>query len=70
MGAAHSCLRALDSGLFAGTTWIPDSNLKWIPDPLSCTPYSKAQDSGFHKQNFLGFQNPDFLTWGEIGEHF
>ena len=61
MGVAHCCLWAPDSGLFAGTTWIPDS--------LSCTPDSKAQDSGFHKQNFLGLQNPDFLTWGEIGEH-
>ena len=23
-------------------------------------------DSGFHKQNFLGFRNPDFLRWGYI----
>ena len=22
-----------------------------IPDPLSCVTFSKAQDSGFHKQN-------------------
>ena len=36
---------------------IPDSKRK------------KFRDFGFHKQNFLGFQNPDFLTWGEIGEH-
>ena len=34
-----------------------------IPDSLSCIPDSRAQDSGFHKQNFLGFRNPDFLTW-------
>ena len=27
---------------------------------LSCIPYS-----GFHKQKFSGFRNPDFLTWSE-----
>ena len=29
----------------------------WIPD-------SKVQDSGFHKQQFPRFQNPNSLTWG------
>ena len=29
-----------------------------IPDSLSCILVSKAQDSGFHKQNFLGFRIP------------
>ena len=39
----------------------------WIPDPLSCIPDSKAQDFGFHRQNFMdsGFQNPHSLTWGQ-----
>ena len=32
--------------------------LRRILDSLSCIPDSKAQDSGFHKQKFLGFQNP------------
>ena len=38
--------------------WIPI--ISGIPDSLSCVPDSKAQDSGFHKQKFLGFRNPDF----------
>ena len=36
-----------------------------IPDSLRCIPDSKANDSGFRKQNFPGFRNPDALTWGE-----
>ena len=36
-----------------------------IPDCLSCIPYSKTQDSGFHEQKFPGFRNLDSLTWGE-----
>ena len=49
--------------------WIPI--LCRIPDPLSCIPYSKAQDSGFHKQNFPGFRirNPDYLIWGDLIKH-
>ena len=43
--------------------WIPI--ISRIPDSLSCIPDSKAQDSGFHKQNFYGFRDPDSLTWGE-----
>ena len=56
-------------------TWIPDSIVSGIPDSKSCSPYSKAQDSALHKQKFrgfriprekfLGFQNPDSLTWGD-----
>ena len=36
-----------------------------IPDSLSCIPDSKAQYSGFHKQKFPRFRNPDSLTCGE-----
>ena len=36
--------------------WIPI--VSGIPDSLSCIPDSKAQDCGFHKQNFHGFRNP------------
>ena len=36
--------------------WIPI--VIGIPDSLSCIPDSKPQDSGFHKQNFLGFRIP------------
>ena len=59
--------------------WIPDSRhlipvfskgtLDWIPilsripDSLGCIPDSKVQDSGFHKQKFHGFHDPDSLTW-------
>ena len=37
--------------------WIPVASE--IPDPFSCIPDSKAQDSGFNKQQFLGLRNPD-----------
>ena len=37
--------------------WIPIAN--GIPDPLSCIPDSKAQDSGFHMQIFRWFRIPD-----------
>ena len=36
--------------------WIP--LVTGIPDSLSCIADSKAQDSGFHKQNFPGFRIP------------
>ena len=46
-----------------------------VADSLSCIPDFKGQDSGFyeqilpdsgfHKQKFLGFRNPESLTWGE-----
>ena len=51
----HPCMQGnprqswiLDSSLFCGT---------WIPDYLGCILDSKAQDSRFHKQNFLRFRN-------------
>ena len=36
-----------------------------IPDPLSCTLDSKAQDSGFNKQKFHGFGNGESLIRGD-----
>ena len=44
--------------------WIPI--LSRILDSLTCTPDSKPQDSGFHKQKFHGFRNPDSLTWDDV----
>ena len=44
--------------------WIPLVSV--ILDSLSCIPYSKAKDSWFHKQEFLTFRNPDFLTRGNL----
>ena len=35
------------------------SNFSGIPDP-------KAWYPGYHKQNFLGFRNPDYLRWGDF----
>ena len=43
--------------------WIPI--FSGIPDSLNYIPDSKTQDSGFHKQNFPGFRNPDSLTWND-----
>ena len=52
--------------------WISDSRY-WIPYLWQwnldsgflqhCIPDSKAQDSGFHKQKFPVFRNPDCLTY-------
>ena len=46
------------------TLWVPDSRYGFqflsvelgflIPDSMSCILDSKAQESGFHKQDFLG----------------
>ena len=36
-----------------------------ILDYYSCILDSKTQDSGFYRQKFPGFRNPDSLTWGE-----
>ena len=44
--------------------WI--SIVSRIPDALACIPDSKPQDSGFDKENFPGFGNPDSLTCGHI----
>ena len=43
--------------------WIPI--VSGIPNSLSCIPDSNAQDSGFHKQKFPGFQDLDSLTAGD-----
>ena len=37
-----------------------------IPDSLSCTPESKAQDYGFLKQNFPQFRNPNSLALAKL----
>ena len=55
--------------VFVSGTWILDSIVSGILDSLSCILDSKAHDSGFHKQNFLGFRNPDSLTWGDYHQH-
>ena len=33
-----------------------------IPDSFSSIPDSNTQNSGFHKQTFIRFRNPDYLT--------
>ena len=41
-----------------------------ISGSLSCIPFSKAQDSGFNKQNWYpGFQNSYSSTWGDKRSH-
>ena len=40
----------------APVSWIPF--LSGIPDSLSCIPYSKAHDSGFHRKNFQNSRIP------------
>ena len=55
--------------IFANGNWIPDPKICGFPDSLSCIPDSKTQDSGsheqifpasgFHKQKFVAFRNPD-----------
>ena len=67
--AVDSGFQVLDQVFFSET---------FIPDSLSCIPDSKAQgswssiphstgkifpDSVFHKQKFLGFRNPDSITY-------
>ena len=42
---------------------FPDFGVEWKA-VLDC----KAQDTGFHNQNFPVFQYPDFLTWGETSQ--
>ena len=49
--AVDSGFQVLDSGFFVCEIGIPDS---------------KVKDSGFHKQNFLEFRNPDYLRWGDF----
>jgi len=45
--------------VFVSGFWILGSNCLWDSGFLEL--YSKAQDSGFHKQNFPGFQIPQSL---------
>ena len=52
-GIRDSGFEILDYGFLVSGTWIPDFNR--YTD-------SKALDSGVQKQNFSGFQSPDFLT--------
>ena len=63
-----SGFQVLDSGICQWNFefWIPVVN--GSPDPLSCFLDSKAQYSGFYKQNFpdSGIRKPDSLTLGEI----
>ena len=51
------CEWSLDSGFWSSVAGIPSS--------LSCIADSKAQESWFHIQKFLGFGNPHSLTWSE-----
>ena len=60
--AEDSGFQVLDSPI---CQWNLDSGFQSLVG-LGCFPDSKAQDSGFHKQNFPGFRNLDFLTWGDI----
>ena len=46
--------------------WFWIATFIGIPDSLSCIMDSKAQDSGLYKQKFLGFRNPDSLTWVDL----
>ena len=46
--------------------WILDSLFSGILDSKSWILDSRAQYSGFHKQKFPGFRNPDYLTWGDF----
>ena len=57
----------LDSRFFVSGSCGMDSrdcNHYWIPDSLSCIPFSKTQDFQFHKQHFPGFWIPQAkLSW-------
>ena len=63
--ALDSKFQLLDSRSFSVElgSWIPI--VSGILDSYSCTPDSKSQDSGFHRQKFPRFRNPDSFTWGE-----
>ena len=61
--------------MFLSFERVAQSNLEWISSKVDSgfqclvgfrIPDSKAQDSGFHKQKFPGFWNPDSLTWGDL----
>ena len=64
----------LDSGFHVVLAWIPVFAVELefsilivsyssTPDSLSCITDSKAQDSGFHNEKFLRFQNPFSLSF-------
>ena len=64
-----SGFHAMDSGF--QNQWdfrTPDSIVSGILDSLRYIPGSKAQDSGIHQQEFLGFRTPDFLSWGKCSQ--
>ena len=65
--AVDSGFQILDSRFFvSGSCRMDprDCNHQWIPDSLSCIPFSKTQDFRFHKQEFPGFWIPQAkLSW-------
>ena len=58
MTVLDSGFQAVETGfrIFVSRTCIPNSNRWWDLDSCCCIPDSIAQDSGFHKQKFVGFQ--------------
>ena len=52
-----SGFHTVDSGFQALASFRFFVSGTWIPDSLSYIPDSKAQDSIFYKQKFLGFRN-------------
>ena len=48
--------------VFVSGTWILDSIVSGILDPLSGMPGSMTRDFGFQKENFPTVRNPDSLT--------
>ena len=63
-----SGFRVLDYSLFQ---WNLDSTYHFLVGYLSSILDSKALDSGFQKQKFSRFLNPDILTLGEVQvKHF
>ena len=58
--AVDSGFQVLDCTLFVSATWILGSIFSRIPNSLNCIPDndSKAEDFGFHKQNFPRFRIP------------
>ena len=61
-----SRFQELDSGSFSVELKFRIPIVSGIPDSLNCILDSKALDSGFHKQKFPRFRNPDSLTWGDL----
>ena len=42
--------------------------LKVIQDSIQSSTGLRSPLFGFHKQEFFGFQNPDYRTWVETGQ--